>query len=114
MIRVMGAGAFGTALVVSLAKTGPVTLWCRDADHAREMRKSRVNERRLPGVDLPEEISIATGDLPATDVDATLLSVPTQKLRRFARRTGGFWNRAGRWWRVARGLSFRPVSGRRR
>ncbi|MEQ8291973.1 MAG: NAD(P)H-dependent glycerol-3-phosphate dehydrogenase [Roseovarius sp.] len=83
MIRVMGAGAFGTALAVSLAKTGAVTLWCRDADHARAMRKERENARRLPGVALPEEISIATGELPATDVDATLLSVPMQKLRAF-------------------------------
>uniref|UniRef100_UPI003B52DF49 NAD(P)H-dependent glycerol-3-phosphate dehydrogenase n=1 Tax=Roseovarius indicus TaxID=540747 RepID=UPI003B52DF49 len=83
MIRVMGAGAFGTALAVSLAKTGPVTLWCRDAEHAREMRKTRENARRLPDVTLPEAISIATGDLPPTDVDATLLSVPTQKLRAF-------------------------------
>jgi glycerol-3-phosphate dehydrogenase (NAD(P)+) len=37
MITVCGAGAFGTALAVSLAKIAPVTLWARDTGHAAEM-----------------------------------------------------------------------------
>ena len=85
MIRVMGAGAFGTALAVSLARKGPVVLWAREAAHAREMRQVRQNARRLPGVDLPDNLVIATGEMPGADLAATLVAVPTQKLRAFCR-----------------------------
>ena len=83
MIRVMGAGAFGTALAVSLARNGPVMLWARDSGHAEEMQRTRQNAKRLPGVALPETVTIATGWVPGTDVEATLLAVPMQRLRAF-------------------------------
>lgn len=85
MIRVMGAGAFGTALAVSLAGNGPVTLWTHDMSHAREMQKNRENGRRLPGVTLPDRVAIASGTVLAGDVEATLLAVPMQKLRAFCK-----------------------------
>ena len=81
MIRVMGAGAFGTALAVALAQTGPVTLWARNADEARAMQAQRQNARRLPGVTLPARLTV-TGDLDPPGRGATvLLAVPTQQLR---------------------------------
>jgi len=83
MIRVMGAGAFGTALAVSLARVAPVTLWARDSAQAEEMRRTRRNDRRLPDVTLSEGITIVSGDIVPVDVDATLLVVPMQKLRGF-------------------------------
>ena len=59
-IAVLGAGAFGTALAVTLARKGqPVGLWTRDAAHAEEMRSTGVNARRLPSVPLPENVSIS-------------------------------------------------------
>ncbi|MEM6467335.1 MAG: NAD(P)H-dependent glycerol-3-phosphate dehydrogenase [Pseudomonadota bacterium] len=82
MITVMGAGAFGTGLAISLAARHEVTLWARNADHADEMRKSRQNARRLPDVSLPDEIKITSGT--ALDrSEAILLAIPTQKLRAF-------------------------------
>jgi len=86
MIRIMGAGAFGTALAVSLARTGPVTLWTRDRNHAEDMRARCENRRRLPGVELPESISILAGDDATGRPDAILLAVPMQKLRGFLER----------------------------
>lgn len=88
MIRVIGAGAFGTALAVSLSRTGPVTLFTRDSDHAREMARARRNERRLPGVDLPGSITISADLEPNEPVLATLLAVPTQSLRGFLDQSG--------------------------
>ena len=79
-IAVMGAGAFGTALAVALAREGrKVTLWSRDADHAATMARSRRNDRRLPGIDLPETVSVTaeTTDLPPGPV---LLAIPMQAL----------------------------------
>ncbi|MFN3208165.1 MAG: NAD(P)H-dependent glycerol-3-phosphate dehydrogenase [Roseovarius sp.] len=83
MIAVVGAGAFGTALAVSLARNGPVTLWARDADHVRDMQSDRANERRLPGVRLPENLGLSRELEAVHQADIVLLSVPTQKLRSF-------------------------------
>ena len=80
-ISVIGAGAFGTALAISLARTGtPVTLWSRDLDHAREIQETRENARRLPGVKLPDTITV-TSDITQATAATMLLSVPMQQLR---------------------------------
>lgn len=81
MITVLGAGAFGTALAISLARKGPVQLWTHDPDHAKAMQDTRRNDRRLPGVDLSENISISDniGTIPAQN--PVLLAVPLQQLR---------------------------------
>lgn len=81
MTWVLGAGAFGTALAISLAQNGPVTLWARDADRARDIQTRRENVERLPGAPLPDALTVTAelNDLPA-DVPC-LLSIPTQTLR---------------------------------
>jgi len=83
MITIYGAGAFGTALAISLAQNGPVTLWARDADHAGDMAKTRANTRRLPDVALPDALSITSTLKPHAAGDICLLAIPTQKLRGF-------------------------------
>jgi len=81
MICVVGAGAFGTALAISLAANGPVILWTHDADHAAAMREARENARRLPGIVLPEGITI-TADFDTLPAEIpVLLAVPMQQLR---------------------------------
>lgn len=83
MITVMGAGAFGTALAVSLARNGgPVRLWAHDPAHVDAMRTRGENTRRLPGVPLPSQIlPVSTLDtLPAGS--PVLLAVPMQQLGR--------------------------------
>lgn len=84
MICVSGAGAFGTALAISLAKVGPVMLWSHDADHATQMQEARENPRRLPGVALPDAITV-TSDLGSIPAEIPiLLAVPMQRLRAMA------------------------------
>ncbi|CUH86586.1 Glycerol-3-phosphate dehydrogenase [NAD(P)+] [Phaeobacter sp. CECT 5382] len=80
-ISVLGAGAFGTALAVSLAKQAPVTLWARDTDHIAAMQAARCNEARLPGITLPEALSLTDDFKSAVQADTLLLAVPMQKLR---------------------------------
>lgn len=82
MITVMGAGAFGTALAISLSTRQAVTLWARDPVHADEMRASRKNARRLPDIRLPDQIRVAHGD-EIGQPEVILLAIPTQKLRVF-------------------------------
>ncbi|MCE5974206.1 NAD(P)-dependent glycerol-3-phosphate dehydrogenase [Sinirhodobacter sp. WL0062] len=82
-VSVLGAGAFGTALAVTLAQNGPVTLWARDADQAALMQETRRNERRLPGANLPRNVT-ATADLNlATGAETILLAMPMQQMRGF-------------------------------
>ena len=91
MITVCGAGAFGTALAVSLARNGRVTLWARDADHAAEMCATRQNARRLAGIDLPENITVISGPL-AAGTSPCLLAIPMQKLGGFLANFGASLN----------------------
>ena len=77
-VSVLGAGAFGTALAISLAGKGPVTLWARDA---RDMAARRENAKRLPGCPFPETLSVTESLAQAAEAETLLLAVPMQKLR---------------------------------
>ena len=80
-ISVIGAGAFGTALAISLTGNGPVRLWARSEGHAEAMRRMRENAARLPGHPLPGALTV-TSDIPiAAENQTLLLAVPMQKLR---------------------------------
>jgi glycerol-3-phosphate dehydrogenase (NAD(P)+) len=80
-LNIVGAGAFGTALAVVYGQAGhPVTLWARD--RVIQIRASRENTRRLPGVRLPDTVTV-TGDLSALRADITLFALPTQTLAAF-------------------------------
>ena len=78
MIGVVGAGAFGTALAIALARDGrKVTLWARDTGDMTATRRSP----RLPDVALPDGIRI-TGDMAdLAGSDTVLIAVPAQTLR---------------------------------
>ncbi len=79
-IAIAGAGAFGTALAITLAANGPVTLWARNADVADRMNQSRENTARLPNLQIPDVVHI-TSDLNVLfDADTILLAIPAQQL----------------------------------
>ena len=80
-VSVLGAGAFGTALAVALTANGPVTLWGRRIDWTGE-------NPRLPGVAMPDRLTV-TQDLDAAlRADLILLALPAQAL-------GGFLSQHG-------------------
>jgi glycerol-3-phosphate dehydrogenase (NAD(P)+) len=80
MITVLGAGAFGTALAISLAEAGQeVVLWSRNADQVRSMQEVRENKTRLPGIIFPDGLQ-ASDTIPA-ESGPVLLAVPMQHLR---------------------------------
>lgn len=81
MIGIAGAGAFGTALAVALAKAGrEVRLWARDAGQVHAMRETGRNESALPGVLLPENVSVHAEIGDTCGGEALLLSMPMQAL----------------------------------
>jgi glycerol-3-phosphate dehydrogenase (NAD(P)+) len=85
-VAVLGAGAWGTALALSLAshenaQKQPVALWSHKPAAAAELAKTRRNEAYLPGFDLPANIHV-TGDLKeAAAADILLCVVPSQHMR---------------------------------
>jgi glycerol-3-phosphate dehydrogenase (NAD(P)+) len=87
-IAVLGAGSWGTALAVSLARCDhPVTLWARREEAATTMRSTRHNPTYLPDVCLPDLIDI-TSDLneAATSSDVWVIATPSHAVRPLARR----------------------------
>ncbi|GGG79460.1 glycerol-3-phosphate dehydrogenase [NAD(P)+] [Salipiger pallidus] len=80
MIGVIGAGAFGTALAITLARKGtPVRIWARDPATV-EAINTRKEAPRLPGVRLPEGLTATTDLAEVTQAQTLLLAVPMQAL----------------------------------
>lgn len=82
-VAVLGAGSWGTALAIHLARIGhPVRLWARDAALAAEMEARRANPVYLPDATFPENL-VATDRLPEALRDAALVvaAVPSHGLR---------------------------------
>lgn len=74
-VAILGAGAFGAALAVALGREGPVTLWGRGAEGRCVAR--------LPGVVLPENVSVTADFGHAATAEVLLVSVPMQALDAF-------------------------------
>ena len=82
-MTVIGAGSWGTALAILLAREGHATqLWGRDGAQLDAMRRTRRNMRYLPEAAFPEELQIAV-DLPkALEVSRdVLIAVPSHAFR---------------------------------
>ncbi|OGT19239.1 MAG: glycerol-3-phosphate dehydrogenase [Gammaproteobacteria bacterium RBG_16_57_12] len=83
-ITVLGAGSWGTALAILLARNGRhhVHLWGRDAAHVAQMQQAGCNQRYLPGTGFPATLTV-THDL-ATAIRQSrdiLIVVPSHGFR---------------------------------
>lgn len=79
-VTVLGAGAFGTALAISLAHNGPVVLWARQVN---DMEIQRENIARLPGCRFPDALRVTDDFEAACQADILLVAIPMQRLRGF-------------------------------
>ncbi|MDM5101796.1 NAD(P)H-dependent glycerol-3-phosphate dehydrogenase [Aeromonas salmonicida] len=62
-ISVLGAGSYGSALAISLARNGhPTLLWGHDSAHVAELEHDRCNKAFLPDVPFPADLQL-TADL---------------------------------------------------
>jgi glycerol-3-phosphate dehydrogenase (NAD(P)+) len=78
---VVGAGSFGTAVAVLLARGGlRTTLQARTAQQAARLVADRENRAYLPGVDLPGELRVETTDAGLGRADYVFLAVPSRGL----------------------------------
>jgi glycerol-3-phosphate dehydrogenase (NAD(P)+) len=78
---VIGAGSFGTAVAVLLARGGfRTTLQARTADQAQRLNTDRENLVYLPGVELPRELRIDSVSAGVGRADYVFLGVPSRGL----------------------------------
>lgn len=88
-IAVIGSGAWGTALAMAACRHAhghSVHLYARDPNQAESMDRQRENTRYLPGVALPQGLSVVNGPLgtwveQARDIDLWVLATPMSGLR---------------------------------
>ena len=86
-VAVLGAGSWGTALAIHLARTGhEVRLWARDPGVVVEIERTRRNSRYLPELVIPDLVS------PTCDMRGALggashvvFALPSHVLRTIAR-----------------------------
>lgn len=88
---IIGAGAWGTAMALHLARCGqPTTLVTRRPEHAAAMRASRENPDYLPGFRLPDAIGVAHELRTAlVEADVALIACPSQSLRAWCEQVRG-------------------------
>ena len=80
---VLGAGSWGTALAMQLARAGHTTyLWSHNPEHVKEMQDAGSNERFLPGISFPDNL-ICSDDLAdcLAKAKTILIVVPSHAFR---------------------------------
>lgn len=78
---VFGAGSFGTAVAVLLARGGMrTTLQTRTEMQARRLLEDRENRAYLPGVELPRDLRIEPTSSGVSRADYVFLAVPSSRL----------------------------------
>jgi glycerol-3-phosphate dehydrogenase (NAD(P)+) len=85
-VAVVGAGAWGTTLATIVAKREPVLLVTHRPEVADQINREHRNERRLPGIELPEAL-VASAD-PASvagAADLVVFATPSSHLRAVVR-----------------------------
>ena len=90
-IAVLGSGAWGTAIALSLAgnQDHQVTLWSHRTDTATALEAARENRRFLPGLTFPASLRVTGDDAEAaTEAEIIVSAIPSEFLRATMLRLG--------------------------
>ncbi|MEG1311294.1 MAG: NAD(P)H-dependent glycerol-3-phosphate dehydrogenase [Romboutsia sp.] len=82
-ICVLGAGSWGSALALVVAKKGyQVSMWTLNEEQANKINKTKENIDYLPGVLFPNNITVSTNiEESVKDSKIIVLAVPSQAIR---------------------------------
>jgi len=90
-ITIIGAGAWGTALAISLAANHRVTLWARNPAQIEAMQVTRYNQHYLPDILLPADLKLSSDFSAALDTaELVIVAVPTSALRTTLHKLAGY------------------------
>ena len=82
-IVVLGAGAWGTAIALSLSRRGDheITLWAHSTQEALQIHAARENILFLPGFPLPPDITVTAEMAPIASAEILVSVIPSEFLR---------------------------------
>ena len=105
-ICVLGAGSWGSALALSLAKKGySITMWTLNQEQADKINTTKENINYLPGVLFPNNINLTTNIEDAVvDSKLIVLAVPSQAIRSVCKQIKPFVSKEQVLVDVAKGL----------
>lgn len=91
-VAVIGNGGFGTAMAIVAHRGGhAVRMWGNDPDYTQEVAATRISERYLSDVRIPDEVDISSdAERALAGADVALFAVPTQFIRDVATRLQEF------------------------
>ncbi len=73
---VIGAGSYGTALAITLARNGhPVLLWGHNPEHIKKLKQYRCNHTFLPDIALPDSVLLESNLSRALSMSRNVLVV---------------------------------------
>ena len=111
-VAVVGAGSWGSALAVALARAGlQVELGCRTQAQAQRLEATRSNDDYLPGVALPARVvPLVCEALDLAAADLVVLAVPSRELPAALAAHGARIPRRAGVLVLAKGLVARPAT----
>lgn len=81
-VTVLGAGSWGTALTILLARNGhDLVLFGRESEELEGLRSCRENLRYLPGFVLPENVAVTCDAADLAECDMWVVAVPSGGVR---------------------------------
>jgi len=82
-VSVLGAGSWGTALALLIARNGhPTILWGHHLEHVDKLRAARCNERYLPGARFPDNLGVVSDLAEAVEsAEILVVAVPSHAFR---------------------------------
>lgn len=82
MVSVLGSGSWGTAMAMCLADNGhSLLLWSRSEETTKELEKTHINKKYLPGVVLPENIKYTSDISECAESDIVIIAIPSHTVR---------------------------------
>lgn len=92
-VTVLGSGGWGTALAVSALKSShTVLLWSPFEQEVSELNKTRENVKLLPGIKIPDDITITSDINCASGSLITVIACPSVAVRSVAKQLSAVEN----------------------
>jgi glycerol-3-phosphate dehydrogenase (NAD(P)+) len=82
-IVILGSGAWGTAIALSLDRRGghQITLWSHSPEEARQINDTGENTLFLPGFPIPKSICVTGDNQTLADAEIVISVIPSEFLR---------------------------------
>lgn len=105
-VTVFGAGSWGTALATVLAENGHDTLlWSHRENQAHEIQTQHTNEKYLPGISLPQNLTATSNMADAVEhAEIMVMAVPTKGIRETCQKIMATLNRKLIFVHVSKGI----------